>query len=381
MKEVNFVDFNFISRNLSYLIVLMGLSTGCGSNHETGASQTNLNSLGSNSTTNENPTPADEYDIRGKSRQQVELMTSKIILKGMTKFTASHFQSCVPLFKFNEDPVELMKDYWRDEESLTNINGCVDRREANFNYISLGKGSLNFDAGRLKIIGSSFDAFQRFNCSGFVAGIFASSGLKYYENQTKLNYSPRTKDIYKDFKKDKTCFFKPKFSREKSILPGDIINTSRGHVVMIHSVGKDPLGLKAVKEKSDCEKIHKKDFDFKIIHSTSEDKGDFSGVRVEHAKNASVNLIKKLEKYTKELCVKKIVKGKKGTLKDEHTGDDYSIPFRIKIPKYWSLRRHYGPLKKNCYYPHHLRLKVRGEDCVSESCYEKIKNNGMRYLK
>ena len=230
----------------------------------------------------------------------MQIENSKLLLHGLIKFTGSHFQSCMPLLKYDDDPVDILKDFWNSEESLTKSRQCYDRRNDNFNYVSFSwnKGSLEPTAGQLKLDGGSLDAFERFNCSGFVAGIMAASGFKYSQSQSDLGYSPTTEYIHKEFKSEDSCFFRPEISKEMSLLPGDLINVSAAHVVMVYTVGKDPLGLKNIKKKSQCENISKKNFDFTIVHSSSEDKGDFSGVRIEEASKASTNLIKKLEGYT-----------------------------------------------------------------------------------
>ena len=185
------------------------------------------------------------------------------------------------------------------------------------------KGSFEPDAGRLKNSNGKINALQRFNCSGFLAATMSAAGHKYYESQNDRFYSPRTHDVYKDFKRDNSCFFKPKISKKESILPGDILNTSYGHTIRILTVGKDPLGIKGVSKKSDCKKISHKRFNFTFAHSTSNDKTPGkNGVLVEEAKNSTTNIVKKLAGSLQDLCKAKFKKGTfKGTVKDKKTGE------------------------------------------------------------
>ena len=102
------------------------------------------------------------------------------------------------------------------------------------------------------------NAFQRFNCSGFVAATMNADGLKYYESQESKFYSPRTSDINSDFKRKDSCFYKPRISRKVSIKAGDIINVSHAHVIRILKAGEDPLGLSNINEKAKCKDISRK---------------------------------------------------------------------------------------------------------------------------
>ena len=301
-----------------------------------------------------------------------QLNTADRAQSGIVAFTGAHFQSCAPLLNPNEDPVETMRDYWGEDESYTRQNRCTDRRDANFNYVSFMVGSMNPSAGQLKSRRGKLNAFGRFNCSGFVAGTLAAAGLKYHQNQSSRTFSPTTHELRSVFKRSDTCFYKPELSRDRSLLPGDIINLSAGHVVTVLSVGDDPLGLKDVSRKSDCDSIKKSNLDFVIAHSSSNQKGDFSGVRVEEAKNASTSMMKKLAKYAKSFCRDTFSSGLTGTLPDVKVGEKtYGVwPFQIKRPQVFALRRHYGEAKPNCA---ESTPQVRGKSCLRSACYEQVR--------
>ena len=300
-----------------------------------------------------------------------QLDTADRAQSGIVAFTGAHFQSCAPLLNPNEDPVETMRDYWGEDESYTRQSRCTDRRDANFNYVSFMVGSMNPSAGQLKSRRGKLNAFARFNCSGFVAGTFAAAGLKYHQDQSSRTFSPTTHELRSVFKRADTCFYKPELSQEKSLLPGDIINVSAGHVVTVLSVGEDPLGLKQVTRKSDCDDIKKSNLDFTIAHSSSNQKGDFSGVRVEEAKNASTSIIKRLAKYAKSFCRATFSSGLTGELDDVKVGEKtYGIwPFQVKRPQVWALRRHYGEAKPDCV---QSIPQTRGKSCLRAACYDQV---------
>lgn len=318
----------------------------------------------------------------------------------MTEFTGSHFQSCEPLFHPDEDPVAIMQEIWGSDPNV-NQKQCKDRRNADFRYQNFGDGSINPGAGELELYGNKLDSFGRFNCSGFAAGTLAAAGFKHYTSQPSWEnlirepvvlthesgteepsisaaedtswFSPRTRDLKRIFRRNDTCFFKPWIGKGRSLLPGDYINVSDAHVVRVYSVGEDPLGLKKVERRSDCENIQKKNFDFTIIHSSSFKKeAGFSGVKIENAKNASPSLITKLATFTRELCYDTFKDGQLGggRLKDVKVGEE-EVLFNT-YDKVFMVRRHFGSFKSQCVMD--PAPYTRGQWCLETSCFRKTKN-------
>ena len=295
--------------------------------------------------------------------------------KAIVKVAGAHFQSCAPLLKPDKRPIKIVRKLFEDEASHTDPKMCLDRRSSNVDYISFGKGSLEPDAGWLELKGGEVNSFQRYHCSGFVAATMAAGGHKYYRSQKSKDYSPRTFEIVKDFNRKDSCFFKPKLTKKVSLLPGDIINIGHGHVIRVLTVGSDPLGLSKVRKKKDCKKISKNNLDFTFAHSTSSKGIDGgTGVRVEHAKNATTSLVAKLSQLTKKMCLDKFKDGKVGgRISDTQYGTKKIgiWPFETEEKVWFGLRRHVGSSDPECSYD---PLPVRGEDCLSNSCYEKVRS-------
>jgi hypothetical protein len=346
-------------KQTSIITVAILLGVSCGYNHENANDSSNSYLLSS-------------VDMKGFSEQQEQ---SQSFQDSIIAITGGHYQSCAPLLNPSEKPKKMISKYFEEAKSYT-TDKCEDRRDDNIDYVSFSKGSFEPNAGRLKDSGGKIDSMQRFNCSGFVAATMSAGGLKYYKSQDRKLYSPRTHDITKDFKRSDSCFFRPTLSKETSILPGDILNVSYGHVVRVLTVGKDPLGLKGINKKSDCDKISQKNFDFTFVHSTSNDKTPgLNGVLVENAKDSTTSIISKLAKYTEKLCKKKFKKnGFKGEIKDQ----DISTTkigwgwFSSEKDKVFSLRRHYGSEKDSCTYQ---PVSVKGDSCLSNKCFDKVIND------
>ncbi len=302
----------------------------------------------------------------------LQVTSSMSFLKSVISVAGSHYQSCAPLLFPSQKPRTMIRKFYGKEESHTNLDQCVDRREANLDYVSFSLGNLEPSAGRLENDGGRINSFQRFNCSGFFAAIMAAGGFKYYQGQTSHFYTPTTADILKDFKRSDSCFFKPTLSNRESILPGDVLNISHGHVLQVFTVGADPLGLAQIKDKSQCNNISQKSFDFTYIHSTSNDKTPgFNGVLVEKASEASTSMIAKLAKFTRELCLSRFQgEGFEGVLADRKVGVFEKEFWILKLPsqdQIFSLRRHYGHSNKNCSFD---PVSVKGFGCLSKTCFD-----------
>jgi hypothetical protein len=110
------------------------------------------------------------------------------------------------------------------------------------------------------------------DCSGFVFTSLAAAGLKIRaETRSKavfvngvsasMFFDPKSSGL--------TCFDLVEFDRHRNILPGDII-ASKGHVVIVESVGKDPFGINQIQSDKDCrlENFPIEKIDFVILQSS-----------------------------------------------------------------------------------------------------------------
>ena len=56
---------------------------------------------------------------------EAQLENAERAQRGIVTFTGAHFQSCAPLLNPNEEPVQVMRDYWGTDESYTRQNRCT----------------------------------------------------------------------------------------------------------------------------------------------------------------------------------------------------------------------------------------------------------------
>jgi hypothetical protein len=312
-----------------------------------------------------------QLDLAQESTQSVQ--TSQNFQNAIVTVFASHYQSCAPILNPNADPKSTIQKFLGKPESHAIPSQCKNRLSDDLDYVSFGKGTLEPDAGQMKISEGQIFVFQQYNCSGFLAATMASGGHKYYRAQQSHEFSPRTSDMDEIFKRKDNCFVKPKLSKEVSILPGDVINVSNGHVIRVLAVGEDPLGFSQVNTVSDCKRISKKNMNFLFAHSSSEkNSSGNNGVRVEHASNSSTSIIQKLAALTKKMCEKSFKKGTlSGILPDQKVGTvKYGWGYlSIERDQIFALRRHVGNTVEGCSFE---PLKAYGESCLDPSCYRSV---------
>lgn len=109
------------------------------------------------------------------------------------------------------------------------------------------------------------------DCSGFIYTSLATAGLRLAKGK-KLKavgvYGVRARQWMDSVAGGLNCFSPATFSSQSSLEPGDVL-ASTGHVLMIESVGLDPLGILAANSDADCARIKMSiaHLDFTILHS------------------------------------------------------------------------------------------------------------------
>lgn len=124
------------------------------------------------------------------------------------------------------------------------------------------------------------------DCSGYVYSALATAGLKLKSSgrlkaigvhgvNASMLMNPRSNGL--------TCLDLVTFTSRETLKPGDLLASS-GHVVMIESVGPDPLGIASITRESDCKRtnISLSRLDFTILQS-SPSKG---GIGINHMRAA-----------------------------------------------------------------------------------------------
>jgi hypothetical protein len=116
------------------------------------------------------------------------------------------------------------------------------------------------------------------DCSAFVSAAFAASGLRLRKG------GPPFQDLttvgFRDLALNaQSCVRPADFDAEASIKPGDLVNFSGNHIIMIDTVSEDPLGIKRHASANSCGSLSISDFDFTYIHSGAL-KGSYGPSRV-----------------------------------------------------------------------------------------------------
>lgn len=135
--------------------------------------------------------------------------------------------------------------------------------------------------------GSGSEVFG-LDCSGFIFTSLATAGLRMIDpdpnkplKATMVLGTPAA--AFKEPQSNHlTCLEKIKVTKDANIHSGDIVAT-KGHIIMIDSVGVDPLGLSLIKSSASCSALSYKNFDF-VIAQSSPSKGSI-GINRFQARN------------------------------------------------------------------------------------------------
>lgn len=120
-------------------------------------------------------------------------------------------------------------------------------------------------------VASNSKSAHSIDCSGFIASALASQGLKLTKgNSAKQdrNFNNIGTITFESMSGQKdSCLERVSFGGKDTIRPGDILNVSRNHIVMIDTIGVNPLGIEGRKTEAECNAIGVDDFNFTYIHS------------------------------------------------------------------------------------------------------------------
>lgn len=110
------------------------------------------------------------------------------------------------------------------------------------------------------------------DCSGYVYSALATAGLK-LKRDGKLKaigvHGVNARMYMEPQRNGLTCIDHAKFTRDASVRPGDLL-ASTGHIVMVESVGSDPLGINTITRIEDCRasNMSVRRLNFTILHSS-----------------------------------------------------------------------------------------------------------------
>ena len=108
------------------------------------------------------------------------------------------------------------------------------------------------------------------DCSGLVSMALMSQGLRLWPKGNDDNKTGGGTSTLKGIAQNaNSCIAPPELTLDNFIKPGDMLNRSGSHIVMVDVVGDDPMGIKKVLASDDknCASISMDDFDMTFIHS------------------------------------------------------------------------------------------------------------------
>ncbi len=192
------------------------------------------------------------------------------------------------------------------------------------------------------------------DCSEFISAAYAAEGLKFTTNDRDYR-SLTTTSLHDTVKSKNSCIKPVKFNLPYSLHSGDIINVKGSHVVMVDTIGEDPLAIRRFSELGRCDDITISDFNFTYIHSGA--LKNYGPARVDaktHAKNRSTMF--------NTLKAKAVASCKAIIAKQEHSSEMMSGRF--------SILRHDSSNSK-CWYEEPAKLK--GESCINQCLQEEVR--------
>lgn len=142
------------------------------------------------------------------------------------------------------------------------------------------------------------------DCSSFVSVALAAQGLKISKDQNGFG-DVTTRSLHSMPGKAKSCVDHVQVNPEETLKAGDIINISSSHMVIIDSVGKDPLGIEKYSQAGNCNGISPKDFNFTYVHSGAI-RNSLGPSRVQANYHRSGTIWNNLAVMAKRLCHDKV---------------------------------------------------------------------------
>lgn len=282
---------------------------------------------------------------------------------GARRFMAAHYQSCnvldtgtgLPTLRQTSNPSSRIKELKKTGSYPDTKNKCLDKSESNSNFLWAGMPSYK---------DGTLDLGPRVDCSGFITGAFAASGLKWTKGQ-KERLSRRTTTSLASLHTDKnSCMENPVMDSNSTIKAGDVINASSNHTLIIDKVGNDPFGLNKVQSVEGCNSLSIKDFNFSIMQSSTKYK--VSGIHRMNIKTYYGHIKHPLVKLGRKVCKTKFTK-KPIQLKKERAGSYRPKGSSKNVPVFFGVLRHKGKTEPGCTFD--TPPKIKGGECV-DNCFK-----------
>lgn len=206
-------------------------------------------------------------------------------------------------------PALLRTDYYLKDFQLA--ANCKDVRKSPLIYDYGGKPNTPSSGTSMDLFTNAGDGTTvlGIDCSGYVFTSIATAGLK-------LDPAKKLKPVlvhginavmYKEpVQNGMPCFDKISVGTVGTLKAGDI-GAKSGHIVIVESVGEDPLGISKATTEAQCNAITAKNFDFVVAQSSPSKEG--VGINKYVAKDylqESEGMKVGFEKYAREACKAKL---------------------------------------------------------------------------
>jgi hypothetical protein len=218
--------------------------------------------------------------------------------------------------------------------------------------------------GRGNGVSSRSKEAHSIDCSGFIASALASQGLKLRKGSSAKDDRTfghiGTITFEENAGKEDSCLERVSFRGKNTIKPGDILNVSRSHIVMIDTLGVNPLGIEGRNSKEECLDIGVDNFNFTYIHSGAI-RNSYGPSRVHSSNHIGTpgTMFNQLVELAQKTCIANLNDG--GAISSHNfagkTGGGNS--------KYFSVLRHDS---KNSECVEEKKTKIVGQECVA-SCF------------
>ncbi|MCO4793748.1 MAG: hypothetical protein KC493_08555, partial [Bacteriovoracaceae bacterium] len=244
----------------------------------------------------------------------------------------------------------------RNDESYPSGPQCRDATKTPpvFGYGSRKIPSRN--TGMVKIfskgsgVARTSKAAAGIDCSSFISNALGAQGLKVSKTSGPFT-SHTTRSFHAQANKSNSCLKHAKVTPDDAIRPGDMINVSSSHIVMVDSVGDDPLGIKKYSATGNCNGINPREFDFTYVHSGAI-RNSYGPSRVKANVHSGGTMWNNLRVLAVKLCQKKVAQ-------DNAIRDSRMVGMSTRF----SLIRHQSN-DPQCISD--KRIKIEGEDCINK---------------
>lgn len=144
------------------------------------------------------------------------------------------------------------------------------------------------------------------DCSGFVFSALGTAGLKVHPDRVmkaSLVVGIPARAYMEPASNGMPCFEKVAMGKDGTLRSGDLVASS-GHIIIIDTVGQDPLGLGIARMKDECALISYQNFSFEVMQSSpSSGAVGINRFKASDYLTTNASMREALETYARAACV------------------------------------------------------------------------------